>query len=373
MDPTTNPTPTPNPAPAPGAPAGPPAPAAPPAPAGPPVPPAPEAPAPAPGPTPATAAGGMTTPPVNPVINPTAPASGAPAPVGNPAGTQADGLAATDPIMMPEPAPAPDPVEEELKAPMKAAEPAPGSIGSAVSGPMPVAGEGGEAPAANPFANNDKQTPNVAFNDPATQPDAAANPMAPAKKKTSKTTLIALIIVAVMIVIALGAVLILQLMGDQGGSGGGQPTPNTPTVIEDDYGDEDDAEDGADTGSNDASTIVACVMGSAEGTTASDDKTASTASSKFSVEYKFVGGKLINMTTISNSASEEGTTSDPSSEVTEFEDLYLAAKSSDSSSAGEISLTELVEEDGTLKVTTAEFAEAVEDSGLGYTCTVREE
>ncbi|MBQ5811965.1 hypothetical protein IIW29_00065 [Candidatus Saccharibacteria bacterium] len=371
MDPTTNPTPTPNPAPAPGAPATPPAPAGPTAPVTPPAPEAP-APAPTPGPTPATAAGGMTTPPVNPVINPTAPASGAPAPVGNPAGTQADGLAATDPIMMPEPAPAPDPVEEELKAPMKAAEPAPGSIGSAVSGPATAVAAGGEAPAANPFVNNDKQTPNVAFNDPATQPDAGGNPMAPAKKKTNKTTLIALIIVAVMIVIALGAVLILQLMGDQGGDGG-QPTPNTPTAIEDDYVDEDDAEDEADTESGGASTIVACVMGSAESTTTGDDKTASTASSKFSVEYKFVGGKLINMTTISNSASEDGTTSDSSSEVTEFEDLYLAAKSSDSSSAGEINLTELVEEDGTLKVTTSEFAESVEDSGLGYTCTVREE
>ena len=219
MDPTTNPTPNPNPTPAPAAPAAP----APAAPAGP-------APAAAPSPTPATAASGMTTPPVNPVINPVVSPSGAPAPVGNPA-MQSEGLAATDPIMMPEPAPAPDPVEEELKAPMKAAEPVPGSIGSAVSGP--AAGAAAEpAPAANPFVSNDKQTPNVAFNDPATQPDVANGaPMAPAKKKTNKTTLIALIIVAAMIVIALGAVLAIQLLGDQGGSSGGS-TPNTQVTID---------------------------------------------------------------------------------------------------------------------------------------------
>ena len=111
---------------------------------------------------------------------------------------------------MPEKPAAPDPVEEELKAPMKAAEPVPGSIGSAVSGP---AGEAAAAePGSNPFANQaTASTPSVSFNDPAAQAAPAAKP---AKKKTSKSTLIALIVVAAMVVIALAAVLIMQLMGN---------------------------------------------------------------------------------------------------------------------------------------------------------------
>lgn len=239
MDPTTNPTPTPNPAPAP-APGAAPAPVAPtPAPEAPTAPapeasaapasapalapaPAPAAPAVTPNPTPATAAGGMTTPPVNPIINPTA------NPMGAPTATQPDGLAATDPIMMPDPVKAPDPVEEELKTPMKAAAPAPGSIGSAVSGPVTdTIPSDATAPTDNPFASSDKKTPNVSFNDPALQSDATAaggNTVVPAKKKTNKTTLIALIIVAVMIVIALAAVLIFQLIGDNSSS----QVSNTP-------------------------------------------------------------------------------------------------------------------------------------------------
>lgn len=201
MDPNNNIAPNPTPTPEPAAPA--PEPTAPAAPAAPvtPDPAAPGAPA-APNPT-----------PVNPVVTP-----GANPVAANPAFQSGGpvGLSATEPIMRPEPAKAPDPIEEELKAPMKAAAPAPGSIGSAVSGP-----EGGAEPAAaseagagdNPFANQPAQTPNVSFNDPAAQPDAN-NPTGakPAGKKTNKKTLIALIIVAVMVVIALAAVLVMQLM-----------------------------------------------------------------------------------------------------------------------------------------------------------------
>lgn len=119
--------------------------------------------------------------PVNPVYQPT----------GN-------GVGATEPIMRPEPTSAPNPVEEELNAPMKAAGPAPGSIGSAISG-----------------------TPSVAFNDPALQ--TAKDPfkqdtLAPAKKKTSKTTLIILIILALIVAGVLAAILIMQLMGGSGTS-----------------------------------------------------------------------------------------------------------------------------------------------------------
>ena len=44
-------------------------------------------------------------------------------------------IAATEPITEPDPIPEPDPIEEALKAPFKAADPVPGSIGSAVSVP----------------------------------------------------------------------------------------------------------------------------------------------------------------------------------------------------------------------------------------------
>lgn len=218
MDPTTNPTPTPNPTPAPG-----------PAPATPGT------------PTPAMAAGGITTPPVNPVINPAGPApAGGPAPAPAPvpgAAAQPGALAATDPIMMPEPAPAPDPVEEELKAPMKAAAPAPGSIGSAVSGPATetnAEGADSATQADNPFAKDNKQTPSVAFNDPATQEDpanASSDPNKPAKKKNNKTTLIILIAVASVIVIALIVVLVMQLIPGNNNQTINVTTPNS-TVTE---------------------------------------------------------------------------------------------------------------------------------------------
>lgn len=149
---------------------------------------------------------------------PGAAAGAGPAPVPG-AAAQPEALAATDPIMMPEPAPAPDPIEEELKAPMKAADPAPGSIGSAVSGPATdTTAEGTDASAApseNPFIKDDKQTPSVAFNDPAAQADPATGAAAgakPAKKKSNKTTLIALIAVAAVIVIVLIVILVMQVV-----------------------------------------------------------------------------------------------------------------------------------------------------------------
>ena len=115
----------------------------------------------------------------------------------------------TDPIMMPEKPAAPDPIEEELKAPMKAAGPVPGSIGSAVSGPASIPNVD-EMPPEGSFAGQPMNpTPSVAFNDPAVQPTSAQ----PAKKKTSKSTLIALITVAAIVVIALAVVLFMQMNG----------------------------------------------------------------------------------------------------------------------------------------------------------------
>ena len=103
-------------------------------------------------------------------------------------------LGATDPIMMPTPPKMPDPVEEELKAPLRAADPVPGSIGSAVSG--------------------QPKTPNVAFNDPATmngQTNTMAASSLPQKKKVNKKTWILLSVVAGIIIVALVAILIIEI------------------------------------------------------------------------------------------------------------------------------------------------------------------
>ncbi|MBR2839795.1 hypothetical protein IKE82_00475 [Candidatus Saccharibacteria bacterium] len=166
---------------------------------------------------PAVQSGGM------PGQAPTQPAVG-PSPV-NPVVRPSVGV--TDPIMMPEKPQAPDPIEEELKAPMKAAGPVPGSIGSAVSGPVDGAA-GAAVSAENPFANVDAgKTPSVSFNDPATQADAnTTNAQQPAaKKKANKVTLIALIAVAAVVVIVLIVILIMQL--NSGGSSSNTASSNT--------------------------------------------------------------------------------------------------------------------------------------------------
>ncbi len=194
MDPTTNPQPNANP----GA-----TPAVPPAPSVPPVPPA----------------------PVPPVVNPTNPVA---TPATPPPASGLDALPLTDPIMRPDLPPAPDPVKQELEAPMRPAAPVPGSIGSAVS--VPETKEE-EAPAENAEPSEPAapaapgSTPNVAFNDPAekptTSPDAPAAPDDKDKSKKlpsldpgklNKNTIIALAVVGAMIIIALVAVLLMQIM-----------------------------------------------------------------------------------------------------------------------------------------------------------------
>lgn len=186
-------------------------------------------------------------PPVNPVVAPTAPAGAAPAPAAPAAPGAAPAPVAPAPgaaptaapgapapmsmnqmfqpqtpaganvfdestaIAVPEGPKAPDPVEEELKAPLKAAGPVPGSIGSAVSMPP-----------------EEGATSNVALNNAAAQPGAentmTAN-VAPQAKKTSildklmaktkmsKNTLILLAVVAGLIVVGLVGVLVMVATG----------------------------------------------------------------------------------------------------------------------------------------------------------------
>ena len=109
--------------------------------------------------------------PVNPIFQPSG--------INNAAGVGA--LAATEAIMRPEPAPAPDPIEEELKAPLKPAAPVPGSIGSAVSVPA----ESGDNNVGAIDFGDGKQVQSVAFNDPATT--TAENPGASVSGTKKKT------------------------------------------------------------------------------------------------------------------------------------------------------------------------------------------
>lgn len=208
MDPMNNQIPTPNAAPAP-MPGGATPPVAPVNASGIPASPAPApvaAPAPAPAPVinPATQASPFVAEPAPITINPGQPSAGfgAPAnPVFNP--TSGGLVGATDPITMPTPPKAPDPVEEELKAPFKAAGPVPGSIGSAISVPADA------APAPDPG----RAPNNVSFTDPAmTNTQMPTAPMGSGKKKISKSTLIALAVVAGLIVVVLAAYLIMTLM-----------------------------------------------------------------------------------------------------------------------------------------------------------------
>ena len=194
-----------------------------------------------PTPPPVVPAPVTTPPPVNPIINPSNNGS-----INSTFKPELGEIPATDPIMTPEPAKAPDPVEEELKAPMKAAGPVPGSIGSAVSGPASESNM--DIPAGdNPFDNLPKErTQSVSFNDPAM---AAPSPMGdnvmPAKKPQNKTTLIALIAVAAVIVVVLIVVLVMQLMGDSGSSASNQgqnDSSNSQTTPDEDETSDNDSD-----------------------------------------------------------------------------------------------------------------------------------
>ncbi len=159
---------------------------------------------PTPNPVPGPVPGSAPVPPVAPVTPPVAPIEPpvVPATPVNPVFTPTGGglVNATDPITMPAPPKAPDPIEEELNAPFKAAEPVPGSIGSAISVP----------PSNQPAMNNPGSTPSVAFNDPATMTQTSPQGQA-TKKKMSKRDVILLSVVAGVIVIVLAIILVMQI------------------------------------------------------------------------------------------------------------------------------------------------------------------
>lgn len=121
----------------------------------------------------------------------------------------------TTAIAVPEGPKPPDPVEEELKAPLKAAGPVPGSIGSSVSMP-PADGNQPQtngvneqmmAQGINPMATN--------ANSPAGKKLTFLDKLT-TKTKMTKNTLILLSVVAGLIVIALVIVLIMGITGSLG-------------------------------------------------------------------------------------------------------------------------------------------------------------
>ena len=161
-------------------------------------------------------------PPVNPVVAPGVnPAAGAASASGTmsmnqmfqtqPANQAANVIDETTAIAVPEGPKPPDPVEEELKAPLKAAEPVPGSIGSAVS--MPPAD--GSQPQTNGVS---EQMVANGINPMATDANSPAGKKLTffdkltAKTKMTKSTLILLSVIAGLIVVALIVVLIVSLM-----------------------------------------------------------------------------------------------------------------------------------------------------------------
>ena len=349
MDPISNPTPTPSPAPTPA-----PNPEPTPAPVAlePPVAPAPGAPAgpeapvnPVP-PEPAAASNPVSpVNPVNPVVNPTG---------ANPV-FQPNGVAATDPIMMPEQPKAPDPIEEELKAPMKAAAPVPGSIGSAISGPEGAAAT--EAPTDNVFANN-SQTPSVSFNDPATQPDGTKSAAPAGAKKTNKNTMIALIVVASMVVIALVAVLIFTFMGGDSGNNGSQGNNQNSSSNTNNGGSNNsnnsngsNSSNSSNNSSNSGTNTNSNVSANVVCTTTSISADA-TAEAKFT--YAIVGNKLASLTTTTTITETGGEPSVETSTLT-YEEMKSEGDWTEDDA-------ELIEEDGTLTVTPAEFAKAIENA-----------
>lgn len=363
MDPTFSPTPTPTPTPTP---------APTPTPPASPVPPA------------------STSEPVSPVINPvSASVPGVAAsnlgesinPIVQPSGSEPvapvnpvvkpSGFGVTDPIMMPEKPQAPDPVEEELKAPMKAAAPVPGSIGSAVSGPTTGAAAA-EVPNVDAATGDNgfpktASTQSVSFNDPAVQNDMAqpANASAQtAKKKTNKTTLIALIAVASVIVIVLVVILIMQLMsGNQANSSSSSSNSSSSEQSNSSGGSAVSEEEEVEP-VPEASTVapVSCTY-SASG----EDGSVMSSGVVFAISDNTING----VNTFEERVLADGTSEDNSSALSFAE--FLSSRTNDSTA-----MSAYVDEDGKILVSLDEFGTALQElmnkneNGYVYACTVNQ-
>lgn len=230
--------------------------------------------------------------PTNPIINPagTAPASPAESIGGL-------GIAATDPIMMAEPPKVPDPVEQELNAPMKAAEPVPGSIGSAVSGPA------GGVP--NPVQN-------VAFNDPAVEANPNPN-MTPApglelnsvpsgkgglaKLFQEKKTMMILVVAAAAVAVILLIVLIIMMVS--GGDSSSTPVSDDASSQNADNSDDNEGLNGTVVCTMTSSVLDGVVENMGEGAVTTSSET-----DKFTINIE--EGEISSIVTYTTTIDESG-------------------------------------------------------------------
>lgn len=151
-------------------------------------------------------------PPVNPVVTPGAANAGGSMPMNQMFQSQpmntANVFDETTAIAVPEGPKPPDPVEEELKAPLKPVGPVPGSIGSAVSMPPTDGGQAAANGAPMDGTNNQMATANT----PSAKKPSFLDKMT-TKTKMSKSTLILLSVVAGLVVVSLVVILVLAITG----------------------------------------------------------------------------------------------------------------------------------------------------------------
>ena len=299
--------------------------------------------------------------PVNPVVQPS---GNEPVPPINPI-IRPSGFDVTDPIMMPDKPQAPDPVEEELRAPMKAAAPVPGSIGSAVSGPAAANSAVSEVPTTNDGAFADNSAPraqSVSFNDPAMQSEANKPNQTSKNSKSNKITLIALIAVAAVIVVVLVVILIMQLTSGSASSSNasnssvadGSSTETNP--VENDSNGSSDMEVPVDNSS--AVAPLSCTY-SQEG----EDGSFSNNIVVFAIQDNVMG----EVTTTRESVAADGTAEDVST-VQTFAEFVT-------SNTGDVTAMEAyVGTDGAIKLSLEELGAQVQNllnkDGVTYTCTV---
>ena len=161
-------------------------------------------------------------PPVNPVVAPGAtPAATAASASGTmsmnqmfqtqPANQAAGVIDETTAIAVPEGPKPPDPVEEELKAPLKAAEPVPGSIGSAVSVPPADGSQPQTNGVSEQMVANGINPMATDANSPAGKKQTFFDKLV-TKTKMTKSTLILLSVIAGLIVLVLIVILVMFLI-----------------------------------------------------------------------------------------------------------------------------------------------------------------
>ena len=254
-----------------------------------------------------------------------------------------------DAILRPEPTPQPDPVEEELKAPMTPAAPAPGSIGSAVSGPADVM---------NDMAD-EGPIPSVSFNDPATQPDGqiSSQPNAMDGGKKNSKTLVILVVIAAMVVVALVGVLIMSILNTPTEPApSGSNTPNNAVVVDDD--DDDNTASNSST-TTDTDKTLSCTRNLTKEELAEQNDAAS---GTLSISVEFVSNKLSKV-----ALTKDVVTSDEDAIDNEPVDLKVEEATADQlTAANALNYYLPIKDDGTIDMTFSGIKAHYES--LDFTC-----